>query len=94
MFINCGAGFADLLVSGVVSCFNATTRNNAFVFLGGADGLSTVPVTLSAPGAAQSHIGVASNVGDVNGDGYGDGSPRVWQVRCRRRASGIGLRRR
>jgi hypothetical protein len=66
-----GDGYADVVIgSPGVNAFTGS----AFVYLGGASGLSTIAsATLTAPSAESDHFGGAVlSAGDVNGDGYAD----------------------
>ena len=62
-----GDGYADVIVG-------APTARNAYLYLGSATGLPSLPSTsLASPGSASGTFGVAvASVGDVNGDGYAD----------------------
>ncbi len=60
-----GDGYGDAVVG-------APGSNRAYVYLGGATGLSSTPTTLAGP-AGSSNFGVTiSTAGDVNADGYAD----------------------
>ena len=73
-----GDGFGDVIVGapGAASAFGA-----AYVYLGGASGLSTTPaLTLTGPSNGSSFGVSVAGLGDANGDGYGEvavGAPFV-----------------
>jgi hypothetical protein len=60
-----GDGYADLVVG-------ADTSNTAYVYLGGATGLSTTPTILTGPAGSNAFGRPVTSAGDVNGDGYAD----------------------
>ena len=61
-----GDGYPDLVVG-------EATGNNAYVYLGGASGLSTTPATTLTGPAGSLYFGASvASAGDVNGDGYAD----------------------
>ncbi len=69
-----GDGFADVIVGAYIA--GPGNEGAAYVYLGGAAGLSTTPLVLTAPAGRislvqQFGISVAS-AGDVNGDGFAD----------------------
>ena len=65
-----GDGYADVIVGAYGT---AASTGSAYVFHGGASGLSTWPATTLTGGAGGIQFGVAvAGVGDVNGDGYDD----------------------
>jgi len=65
-----GDGYADVVV-GAPGYSSSTGR--AHVYLGGASGLATTPVTTLTGAAAGDKFGVSvATAGDVNGDGYAD----------------------
>jgi len=66
-----GDGYADLVV-GASSAMSLTGR--AYIYLGSAGGLATMPATaLTGPDGAGGNFGFSvANAGDVNGDGYAD----------------------
>ncbi len=65
-----GDGFADVLVN---------TGNGSFLYLGGANGPSTMPFDVTVPvGESNQFGGAIAGAGDIDGDGYDDvivGSP-------------------
>ena len=62
-------GFADLVVGAPGIGDNAGA---AYVYLGGANGISTTPITLT-PASSSAYFGWSvSGAGDVNGDGFAD----------------------
>jgi hypothetical protein len=72
-----GDGFADLVVGahgGSTSAFTVLGPGYAYVYLGGAGGLATVPAsTLVGPAGTGGRFGQSvASAGDVNGDGYAD----------------------
>jgi hypothetical protein len=60
-----GDGYADLIVGAFIS-------NSAYVYLGGATGLATTPITLTGPAESQIFGRSVASAGDVNRDGYAD----------------------
>jgi hypothetical protein len=68
-----GDGYADLIVGApTASTAEDGSAGNAFVYLGGPDGLDSEPATKLYPSGNEDFgISVAS-AGDVNGDGYAD----------------------
>jgi hypothetical protein len=65
-----GDGYADIVIG-------AQDLNNgygaAYVYLGGAGGISTTPTTLPSPGRLYGDFGKSvAEGGDLNGDGFGD----------------------
>jgi hypothetical protein len=58
-----GDGFADLVVG---------SNGGATIYLGGATGLSSVPISLASPLMMGSDFGIAVGAGDVDGDGFTD----------------------
>lgn len=66
-----GDGYADVVV-GAYSAANGAGR--AYLFLGGAAGLSSSPsATLTAPDGGEGQFGVTvASAGDINADGFGD----------------------
>jgi hypothetical protein len=64
-----GDGYADVLVgSGYTSSYGGTV----YLYLGGASGPSTTPITLSNPRSTGAFGDVVASAGDVNGDGFAD----------------------
>jgi hypothetical protein len=64
-----GDGYADVLVgSGYTSIYGGSV----YLYLGGASGPSTTPVTLSNPRGTGAFGDVVAGAGDVNGDGFAD----------------------
>jgi hypothetical protein len=64
-----GDGFGDFVITARPAMANA---GQAYVFLGGAGGISTTP-TLTLTGAPAAGLGdVVAGAGDVNGDGFAD----------------------
>lgn len=66
-----GDGYGDLVVGAI---YEAVRAGRAYVFAGGASGVSSTPlVVLHGHDDSSAQFGyVVSGVGDVNGDGYGD----------------------
>ena len=70
-----GDGYADVLIGADAEYGSpATAPGSAYVYLGGASGLSATPtVTLTGPDGLGSWFGrCVAGAGDVNGDGYAD----------------------
>jgi hypothetical protein len=66
-----GDGFADLLVA-AYDCVTSTA-GSAFIYMGGAAGVSMTPTALTIPGGGvRSCARSFASAGDVNGDGYAD----------------------
>ncbi len=64
-----GDGYADL----VVGADDDSNGGQAYLYLGGGDGLAPTPVILTDPGGAGGTFGASvASAGDVNGDGYAD----------------------
>jgi len=64
-------GYADVVIGAPRYSIDWTGR--AYVYLGGASGLSTTAATTLTGGAAGNHFGESvATAGDVNGDGYAD----------------------
>jgi hypothetical protein len=61
-----GDGFGDILVGAPGAMSGAGA---AYVYLGGASGLSATPVTVAAPAGAAAFGTSVASAGDVNGDG-------------------------
>jgi hypothetical protein len=69
-----GDGFPELVIgTPYLSGVNSPTSTGAvLLYKGGPDGLSTMPVTITAAKAGATFGISLSNAGDVNGDGYAD----------------------
>lgn len=66
-------GYGDVLIGADGYDAGTLFEGAAFVFLGSASGLSTIPVWLGSSGQGDSNYGFATaGLGDVNGDGYDD----------------------
>jgi len=65
-----GDGFADLVVGS-----QGGSTGKAYLFMGGASGITTTPIALQKSGTAGPsfpYVSVPSTPGDLNGDGYPD----------------------
>ncbi|MBN1575849.1 MAG: FG-GAP repeat protein [Chitinispirillaceae bacterium] len=68
-----GDGYSDIIVGAHNYDNDGTDEGAAFVFHGGASGVSASPGATLESDQASAHFGMAvSGAGDVNGDGYGD----------------------
>ncbi|MCB1164370.1 FG-GAP repeat protein, partial [bacterium] len=68
-----GDGYDDVIVGAPQYTDGQTFKGAAFVYLGGAGGLATLPVWVAQCDQAVAHLGAAvAGTGDVNGDGYAD----------------------
>jgi hypothetical protein len=66
-----GDGFADIVVG--ANGAGADGAGAAYLYYGGANGVSTTPTVISAPAGAPRAFGASvASAGDVNGDGFGD----------------------
>lgn len=66
-------GFSDVLVGAYLAAYGSTQEGVVFVYLGGAGGISTVPVHRLERNQSFWHFGRSiACAGDVNGDGYSD----------------------
>lgn len=67
-----GDGYADVIVGAPLHADTALDHGRAYVFLGGATGLSATPawVTGGAPGEQYGYA--VASAGDLDGDGYGE----------------------
>ncbi|MEK7283778.1 MAG: integrin alpha, partial [Acidobacteriota bacterium] len=68
-----GDGYADVIVGAPLHDFIQVDEGRAYVFLGSAGGLNTVPVWTAEADQNLAKFGAAvASAGDVNGDGYDD----------------------
>ena len=71
-----GDGFGDIVVGAILAVGNPEqpyVLARAYIYLGGASGLSTTPLRLPPPATATEDFGgSAAGIGDVDGDGYAD----------------------
>lgn len=68
-----GDGYADVMVAACREKASQTFPEMAYVYLGSAAGLPTVPSTVISPPSGAVFFGTRiANAGDINGDGYGD----------------------
>lgn len=68
-----GDGYADLLVGASRFDNGSTNEGQAFVYLGGASGLSASAAWTAQGNQANAELGTSvASAGDVNGDGYAD----------------------
>ena len=68
-----GDGFDDLVVGAPADTVAGSGSGSAYLYLGGAEGLSMTPMTLANPAGVDPAFGRwIAGVGDVNGDGYAD----------------------
>lgn len=68
-----GDGYADVIIGAKWYTDNQTNEGAAFLFLGGADGLSATPAWQFKGNQGGASLGTAvAGVGDVNGDGFDD----------------------
>jgi hypothetical protein len=66
-----GDGFADVIVGSL--CFSCGSMGAAYLYLGGAGGLSAPSVVANDAGDTNASFGDSvASAGDVNGDGYAD----------------------
>ncbi|HTA88396.1 MAG TPA: VCBS repeat-containing protein [Polyangiaceae bacterium] len=64
-----GDGYADVIVGAHNSL---SSDGNAYLFLGGASGLASVPIAITPPAIGNGFRGPIASAGDVNGDGFAD----------------------
>lgn len=64
-----GDGYADVIVGAHA---DSSIGGNAYLYLGGANGLTTLPVAISSPTVGNGFSGPIASAGDVNGDGFAD----------------------
>jgi hypothetical protein len=67
-----GDGYSDVLVGAPYFDNGQVDEGRAFLYLGGASGLSATPVWTAEVNQASAEFGSVAGVGDVNGDGYSD----------------------
>src|SRR5688572_2726713 len=68
-----GDGYGDVLVAAPGDSATLSAEGRVFLYLGSANGRSTVPAWSAAGGQAGAFAGIGlAPAGDVNGDGYGD----------------------
>src|SRR6266568_8640711 len=81
-----GDGFDDVIVGAPDYTIGQTGEGRAYVYLGGADGLSLTPVWTAEGDQTYGHFGGSvGTAGDVNGDGFDDiivGSPYYDNGMC------------
>jgi hypothetical protein len=73
-----GDGFSDILIGADTALVGMRSSGIAYLYLGGADGPSHTPTTLTSPAANAFFGGALASAGDVNGDGYADIVVGAW----------------
>jgi hypothetical protein len=74
-------GYADVIVGAIG--LNAGGVGNAYIYLGGPDGLEASPIKLTGPSTKSLFGWSVASAGDINGDGYGDvivGAPGATDI--------------
>ncbi len=64
-----GDGYADVIVGAHA---DSSTGGNAYLYLGGANGLTNMPVAINSPTVGNGFGGPLASAGDVNGDRFAD----------------------
>jgi hypothetical protein len=67
-----GDGYSDVVVGALFFDNGEVNEGRAFVYLGGASGLSPTPAWTIEVNQADARLGLSASAGDVNGDGYSD----------------------
>lgn len=68
-----GDGYTDVIVGAPLYDNVEINEGAAFVYLGSANGISSIPAWMAEGDQSSAHFGInVSEAGDVNGDGFGD----------------------